>query len=233
VAARRTAGSLHELVPSWEIEIMTTANRRARPQGCRVIRTNYLPDDHVVAVHGIPVTAVPRTILDLGGVMPQPQALRVVKDAIRLGKTSEPVLREVFEASCRPGRPGSAVARTLLSTLDISGVLTESDLEDSMIETIRKAGFPKPARQLRVYDEDLFVVRLDGAYEKLLIALEADGYEWHSAKPEWLKDRRRSNHLTSLGWVVLHYTWDDAERPAQFLRALERTMELRRRQFAC
>lgn len=233
VAARRTAGSLHELVPSWDIEILTTATRRARLQGCRVIRTNYLPDDHVVAVHGIPVTSVPRTILDLAGVMPRPQALRVVKDALRLGKTSAPVLREVFERSCRPGRPGSAVARGLLSTLDDDGALTESELEDSMLETIRKEGFPRPARQLRVYDQDLFVARLDGAYERLHIALEADGYEWHSAKPEWLKDRHRSNYLISLGWVVLHYTWDDAERPAHFLRSLERTMELRGRQLAC
>ncbi|HZA19862.1 MAG TPA: hypothetical protein VE889_03320, partial [Actinomycetota bacterium] len=198
VAGRRTAGSLHELVPSWEIEILTTRSRRARPQGCKVIRTNFLPDDHVVTVHGIPVTSVPRTILDLAGVMPSPQALRVVKDAIRLNKTSPSVLAEVFKDSCRPGRPGSAVARSLLPSLDDEGAITESDLEDSMLETIRKAGFPTPIRQLRVFDGDLFIARLDGAYTDPLIALEADGYEWHSARPEWIKDRRRSNCLVAM-----------------------------------
>ena len=165
--------------------------------------------------------------------MPSPQALRVVKDAIRLNKTSPSVLAEVFKDSCRPGRPGSAVARSLLPSLDDEGAITESDLEDSMLETIRKAGFPTPIRQLRVFDGDLFIARLDGAYTDPLIALEADGYEWHSARPEWIKDRRRSNCLVAMGWVILHYTWEDAERPGQFLNALERAIELRARQVAC
>jgi hypothetical protein len=229
VAGRRTAGALHELIPSWDIEILTTANRRSRPDGFRVIRTRYLPDDHVVTVHGIPTTSVPRTILDLAGVLSEAQILRIVKDSIRLGKTSPPVLIEVFRDSCRSGRPGSAVARRVLPKLDPEGCLTESDLEDLMFERIRTAGFPDPIRQLRVLDDDLHIGRPDGAYRAQLIALEADGYEWHSAKSEWLKDRRRSNYLVSMGWVVLHFTWEDSERPAQFLKALERTIEVRTR----
>ena len=229
VAGRRTAGALHELLSTWDIEILTTANRRTRPEGFRLIRTNYLPDDHVVTVHGIPTTSVARTILDLAGVMPEAQVLRIVKDSIRLGKTRPPVLTEVFRESCRPGRPGSAIARRVLAKLDTGDVLTESDLEDLMFETIRTGGFPDPVRQPRVHDDDILIGRPDGAYRALLIALEADGYEWHSAKPEWLKDRRRSNYLVSMGWVVLHFTWEDSERPAQFLKALERTIEVRTR----
>jgi hypothetical protein len=229
VAARRTAGALHELHPAREIEVMTCAARQNRPRGFTVIRTNHLPDDHVVPVHGIPTTSVPRTILDLGGVLAEQSVLRIAKDAIRLGKSSEPVLEEVFRDACRPGRPGSAIARRLLGKLEVNEVITESELEESMFETIRQAGFPRPARQLRVYDGDIFVARPDGAYKELMIALEADGYEWHTAKPEWLRDRGRSNYLVSLGWVVLHYTWDDHDRPAQFLRALEKTIEVRSR----
>lgn len=229
VAARRTAGALHQLLSAREIEILTCATRQNRPRGFTVIRTNYLPDDHVVPIHGIPTTSVPRTILDLGGVIPEDAVLRVAKDAIRLGKSSAPVLDEVFRDACRPGRPGSATARRLLGQFQGGEVITESELEESMFETIRLAGFPRPARQLSIYDRDLFVARPDGAYQQLLIALEADGYEWHSAKPEWLRDRRRSNYLVSLGWVVLHYTWEDRDRPAQFLRALERTIEVRSR----
>jgi hypothetical protein len=229
VAARRTAGALHELLAAREVEILTSESRQNRPRGFSVIRTNYLPDEHVVTVHGIPTTSVPRTILDLGGVLPQGVVLRIAKDAIRLGKTSPAVLDEVFQDACRPGRPGSATARFLLAHLDVSEVITESELEDSMFETIRNGGYPKPVRQLRVFDDDIFVARPDGAYRRLLTALEADGYEWHSAKPEWLKDRHRSNFLVSLGWVVLHYTWEDAERPARFLQALGRTIKVRSR----
>jgi hypothetical protein len=232
VAARRTAGALHQLVPASEIEILICAPRQNRPRGFTVIRTNYLPDDHVAHVHGIPTTPVPRTILDLGGVLPEAVVLQIAKDAIRLGKSRPAVLDEVFRDACRPGRPGSAIARRLLGQFEVGEIITESELEESMFETIRQAGFPRPARQLCVYDDGIIVARPDGAYKHLLIALEADGYEWHSAKPEWLRDRRRSNYLVSLGWAVLHYTWEDHDRPAQFLRALERTIEVRSRLLA-
>jgi hypothetical protein len=229
VAARRTAGALHALASAREVEILTSETRQNRPRGFTVIRTNYLPDEHVVRVHGIPTTSVPRTILDLGGVLPEGVVLRIAKDAIRHGKTSPAVLDEAFRDACRPGRPGSATARLLLTHLDAGEVITESELEDSMFETIRVGGFPPPLRQLQVFDDGIFVARPDGAYWHLLTALEADGYEWHSAKPEWLKDRHRSNFLVSLGWVVLHYTWEDAARPVRFFQALERTIEVRTR----
>jgi hypothetical protein len=230
VAGRRTAGSLHELVPAREIEIMTTASRRNRPTGFTVIRTNYLPDDHVVPVRGIPTTSVPRTILDLGAVLSESDIRRVVRDALRLRKTSSGALHEVFANACRPGRPGSTVARSTLAGLDLETIPTESELEIAMFETVRGGGFPEPAAQVPVFDGDMYVARPDGAYLDLLVDLEADGYEWHSAKPEWQRDRIRSNRLVALGWVVLHFTWEDAARPAEFLDVLGRTREKRRAQ---
>jgi hypothetical protein len=230
VAGRRTAGSLHELLPAREIEILTTASRRNRPTGFTVIRTNHLPDDQVVPVRGIPTTSVPRTILDLGAVLSEADIRKLVRDSLRLRKTSAGVLRDVFDDACRPGRPGSAAARSTLARLDLERIPTESELEIAMFETIRAGGFPEPAAQVPVFDGDMYVARPDGAYLDLLVDLEADGYEWHSAKPEWHRDRSRSNYLVSLGWVVLHFTWDDVARPAAFLDALGRTLEIRRAQ---
>jgi hypothetical protein len=134
VAGRRTAAALHGLIPPREVEIMTPAPRRARPSGFTVIRTNFLPDDHVVRVQGIPATSVPRTLLDLGGVLPPRTVKRLCKDAIVRRLTSAPVLETEFREACRPGRPGSAVAREIGAGLESIDTVTESELEDEMSE---------------------------------------------------------------------------------------------------
>jgi len=41
------------------------------------------------------------------------------------------------------------------------------------------------------------------------LALEADGYRWHSGRQAWQRDLRRRNALTAAGWEVLHATWSD------------------------
>jgi hypothetical protein len=229
VAARRTAAALHNLYPSREIEIMTTAQRRTRPSGFSVIRTNFLPDEHIVAIHGIPVTTIPRTILDLGAVLRPGDVRRIAKDAVVRSLTEHVVLKEVLLDSCRPGRPGSAVARELIRELETTDTPTESELEDEMFRVIAGADIADPVRQFAIYRDGIPICRADGAYPHLLIALEADGYEWHNAKPEWLRDRRKQNLVIAMGWVVLRFTWEDARRPAAFLDALRETLKLRGR----
>jgi very-short-patch-repair endonuclease len=229
VAARRSAAALHGLIPSREIEILTTAQRRTRPSGFSVIRTSYLPDDHVVLLHGIPATSVPRTILDLGAVLRPGDVKRIAKDAMVRGLTAPGVLQEVLRDSCRPGRPGSAVARELIREIQSTDGPSESELEDEMFRLILEAGLEEPVRQFRIYLDGIPIKRADGAYPRLLIALEADGYEWHSAKAEWLRDRRQQNLLTAMGWVVLRFTWEDAARPATFVACLRETLEARAR----
>ncbi len=38
------------------------------------------------------------------------------------------------------------------------------------------------------------------------VAIEADGYRYHSGRQVWERDLARRNALQSLGWVVLHFT---------------------------
>lgn len=39
------------------------------------------------------------------------------------------------------------------------------------------------------------------------IALEAEGFEWHSDPRAFTRDCRRYNSLALLGWLVLRFTW--------------------------
>ncbi|MCI0583809.1 MAG: endonuclease domain-containing protein [Chloroflexi bacterium] len=78
---------------------------------------------------------------------------------------------------------------------------------------------PPPARQHRVKDQGGLVAVVDFAYPDLKLAIEADGYRWHTGRIRWEHDLARRNRLTALGWRVLHVTWSDIEQRSEELMA--------------
>ncbi|MGH2727495.1 MAG: endonuclease domain-containing protein [Actinomycetota bacterium] len=50
-----------------------------------------------------------------------------------------------------------------------------------------------------------------GSRPDSLLAIEVDGYRWHSGRSRWETDLARRNRLTSRGWRVLHVTAADIE----------------------
>jgi very-short-patch-repair endonuclease len=88
----------------------------------------------------------------------------------------------------------------------------ESVLESKLLRLIRREGLPEPVAQWRVRERGRVVARLDFAYPDHRVAIEADGYRWHGDIGRWQADLARRNALTRLGWLVLHFTWDDIAR---------------------
>ena len=50
---------------------------------------------------------------------------------------------------------------------------------------------------------------MDFAYPERRLALEADGFRYHTRRDDWKRERTRQNALMRLGWVVYRITWDD------------------------
>ncbi|MDQ3153549.1 MAG: endonuclease domain-containing protein [Actinomycetota bacterium] len=47
-----------------------------------------------------------------------------------------------------------------------------------------------------------------------MLAIEVDGWAWHSGADRFQRDRTRQNQLHLAGWTVLRFTWHDvAHRP--------------------
>jgi len=68
-------------------------------------------------------------------------------------------------------------------------------------------------------------VVLDFAYLDKKIAIEADGFRWHSSRQQWDHDRVRANALTMLGWTVLRVTWTHLhDRPDEVIEAIRATL---------
>ena len=70
---------------------------------------------------------------------------------------------------------------------------------------LMRAGLPQPVPQLRL-KVDGKSRRLDLAYPELKIAIEYDGWEYHSQRSAFDADRVRGNELEIVGWTVLRFT---------------------------
>jgi very-short-patch-repair endonuclease len=82
------------------------------------------------------------------------------------------------------------------------------------LRLLRSAGLPSPVCQYEIRNNGRLIARVDFAYPSVRLAIEADGYEWHSSRSRWQRDLARRNALLALGWRVMHVTAKDLdERP--------------------
>ena len=51
------------------------------------------------------------------------------------------------------------------------------------------------------------------------LAVEVDGWAWHSDVDRFAHDRRRQNALVLAGWTVLRFTWHDLTSRPQMVIA--------------
>jgi len=63
---------------------------------------------------------------------------------------------------------------------------------------------------------------VDFAFPEARVAIEADGYRWHSGRARWERDLARRNSLTALGWRIVHVTWADlTQDPATLIARIK------------
>ena len=210
VASHRTAAALWNLDGVVPICLEITTPRRVRSQQIKVYR-GRLPAEHVTKIGRTPVTTVPRTLFDLGSVADTATVEAAVTDALRRKRTTLTRLRSCLDEAGGKGRPGASVLRSILETIGMQPV--ESVLE-LLLRLLRRHGLPEPVCQFDIRKGSTLVARVDVAYPELRLAIEADGFRFHSGPGSWERDLARRNELTALGWHVIHVTWADLnERP--------------------
>jgi very-short-patch-repair endonuclease len=117
------------------------------------------------------------------------------------------------------GRHGSRAAGQLLIA---AGDRADSQAERIMLGLLRAARLSGWRRGHPVAG-----YRVDFAFVERRVAIEVDGWAWHSDPARLRRDRRRQNSLVLSGWTVLRFTWYDlTQRPevviADILTALRR-----------
>lgn len=211
VASHRAAVRLHGLgLDDAPPEIYIPTKKRA-PGGLKVHNTDLLPAKDITRISDIPVTTVSRTLIDLGGVVPRPVVERVLETSLRGGLTSLTYLSDRIEEIGRPGRRGLATIRALMRVRDPRLAPTESELETMLWQLICNHSLPLPQRQFQIYDAEGFVGRVDFAFPRERLVVEAIGLSWHSGD-RVLRDVERRNRLILAGWRVLEFPWRDVVR---------------------
>jgi len=202
------------------VEVLVTKAHTPRLSGVVVRRTGLLAPSERTHLGAIPITSRARTLLDVASVAPE-RVEGAVDGALHRKQVRLSALRLTLErAGARhPGRP-------LFERLVIERVNgrrpTESELEDDLLAVLRRYGLPEPVPQHEVNGR-----RIDLAYPDLVLGIEADSVEAHSAKEDVQRNATKANDL--LEWRILHFTWEDVHtRPAEVAERVRHAIARRR-----
>jgi hypothetical protein len=210
VASHASAAWLWELdgferpPPRLELTVVGTSSRRAG-SALLVHRTRISTLADRATVRGIPVTSVPRTLVDLGSSC-APRRVEGARDAAhREGLVS--LRREEAQLRRPTYLPGAAVLRGLVAA-DDGDPPAQSVLERQVLRALAARGVPTPARQHRVTIAGTRY-RFDAAWPDHRVAVEAWSRRWHSGRRKAVADVVRLGDAASEGWLVVTAVRED------------------------
>lgn len=204
------------------ITVPHNRQRRGTP-GVRLHYARLKPGDLVE--DRWPLTSLARTIIDCCRTLPLREAVVIGDSAVRqvffnpYGTPQWVTLEELRERVRELTGPGSHAARRAIGLLDPG---SESVAESVFRALIHLAGFPPPISQFARLDGR---IRIDFCWPEARIAVEIEGYEFHSSRSAWRRDCRRNNELVRLGIRLYRFTWNDVVHdPAYVVRTLRRAL---------
>ncbi|MBP2415872.1 type IV toxin-antitoxin system AbiEi family antitoxin domain-containing protein [Microlunatus capsulatus] len=236
VVSHRSAGVLHGLPLPPDASALVDVTRADATSGRRRGHVHRwaapLLADEVVAVDGLPVTDLARTVVDLGRTLPFADAVAVADAALHRGLHPDALAAAVERAR---GRPGVADARRVVSFADGR---SESAGESHSRVVLHRLGLPRPELQLEVRDPGgRLLGRCDFGWEEHRTVGEFDGRTKYGRllrpgqTPEdavWA-EKRREDLLRDEGWQVVRWCWADLWQPALLGQRLHRAFRRQRR----
>lgn len=210
VLSHRAAGAAHGL-RAWSGRPAITVPRWRRSSAAVEIHSSSLPADEVTRLDGIPITTVPRTLLDLATVL-DPLALeRAVNEAERRelgGPLSLPALIERHA-----GERGVAALRRALAAPSFGHGITDRQLEERFASFVAERGLPAPELNAWiVIGTDRY--RVDCLWRSQRLVVELQSHAFHSTPRAMSRDAERSRRLLLAGWRVIYVTWAQLHRRA-------------------
>ncbi len=175
-----------------------------------------LPASHVISYRGVPLTSVPRTVIDLARTLPFAEGVAVADSALHSGLTSKAALAAVI-ADCARWR-GLRRARDVTA---FSDARAESVLESLSRAVFHQAGLPPPDLQVWVGNDDEVIGRADFLWRRYRTIGEADGAFKYQTPARARAQLERDARLRAAGYEVVHFTWPEITRvPAQVVDAI-------------
>jgi very-short-patch-repair endonuclease len=204
VLSHRSAAQLWGLISRSSHRPEVTRPTYFRSHPCICSHRSLVPADERTVVDGIPVTTVPRTILDLTAVVPKRQVERALNEVEVQGLTGPLSIRDLLARY--PRRRGSAVLCALLDDGAEGNGVTRNELEERLVALLDSQGLPRPRFNADVAVRGRFV-SVDGLWRRERLIVELDGRAVHGTRKAFEADRERDRILMSDGWRVVRITW--------------------------
>ena len=197
---RRRVSDIHVLAP-----------RERKLAGVRVRAYRSLDQRDVTVRAGIPVTTVPRTLVDLSDVLTAHQLANVIHEAaFRKLFDQRAVRASMIRAN---GRHNLDVLETALALNAAGSAGTRSELEDRFLALTSKSGLPEPLVNTQVED-----IEVDFHWPRLKLIVEVDG-PGHTRPRAQRQDRERDTRLRAAGHTVLRIADDEIHQRSETVAA--------------
>ena len=194
--------------PPFETVVRPGTGGPRRSGGIVIYRSTTL-DGETTELDGIPITTMPRTLLDLACFVSERALARAVRESMRLEHTTMGELGD-YLGRCR-GRQGSTrLARSLARYRDLPIERAKSGAEIRALELLRDAGRPMPRLNVDVAGEEA-----DLSWPRQRLIVEIDGGPFHQDAGA---DARKEAAWRDAGWRFERIPSDDVyERPGSLL----------------
>lgn len=209
VLSHGSAAALWGIGHEWHlIEVSVRHRSWARRRGVKVRSRPSLLEQDITAHRGIPVTTVPRTILDQAATPISDASLERVVNEADSAKGIDfdfRALRRYCDLRC--GEPGVRRLRRLLDPETFR--LSDSELERLFRPIALAAGFPQPLTKTFVngYEVDFY-------WPDLALVVETDSLRYHRNAIKQSRDLLRDQVHTASGLTTLRFThWQVAHEP--------------------
>jgi hypothetical protein len=185
-----------------------TARSKHRTEGVTTHRAARIQG---TTLRGIPITTVPRTLVDLAAHLSLDALARACHEA---GVKYDTTPRQVNEIlATRPTIKGAAALKEILRG-DVQ--VTLSKLEREFLARLAEAGLPQPFTNRRAHGR-----RVDCRWPEHRLTVELDSYHYHRSRHAWEQDRRREREARARGDEFRRYTYGDVvESPRLMLAEL-------------
>jgi very-short-patch-repair endonuclease len=204
-------------------ELWVPSPRNPRTPGIVIHRGLRLDRADRTTLGPIPITTPVRTLIDVAGRLEDERLTAAMESVFRKELGTPERLAARLRALRESGRPGAGRLEELLRARG-AGAL-ESSLEAKVWTLLCRSTLPRPVRQHWVRTPG-GPYRLDFAWPRQRLALEADSWQHHGDRVSFGKDRARLSEMVAIRWRVLVVTWDACTTtPRRVLRWVESALQ--------
>lgn len=194
-------------------------HRRRRPPIRLHEARSLAPKDRTLR-EGIPVTSLPRTLLDLAATVHFEWLEKMIERSEDLELFDLRAVEELLDRTV--GHHGHGRLRKAIALYQPSS-FTRSTLERRFLELCIEAGLPQPRTNYVVHGFEL-----DCYWPEFRFAVELDVYETHGSRAAFERDRKRQEDLLLHGIAMTRVTGPRLERePQEVMRRIARLLARR------